>query len=109
MNSFYDRIDSALGLVRDGLRSGAIKRENFDMSVWHNHCGTVACIGGWAAAVLERAGNPDARREVKFAAAKHPPLELLFHPWTSRGEIRKASPKQAADAIERYLAGEDPW
>lgn len=103
-------IRRALELVRDGLRSGGIPAHNFDMDTWQDgdtyhkghHCGTVHCIGGWAEAALRLAGHKESANTVGDSNSGSP-LGRLF--WT----VFHASPERSALAIDRYLAGQDPW
>jgi hypothetical protein len=112
----------ALILVRDRLRDGTLvhipgddDREEvetpsagktaFNMSVWlrepklGENCGTVACIGGWTVALCPG-----------LFTALSPTTRKLFHPPTidyeQWGDI---TPTQAADAIDRFLEGQEPW
>lgn len=94
------KIRRALELVRDGLRSGAIPAHNFDIMSWRarNHCGTVACIGGWTELLLHRAGF---RINLDMHAIRQ---DEAMHDLFYSGLFSKQTPDMAANAIDAYLA-----
>lgn len=110
-----ERLRDALEIVRDDLRSGAIRASNFDMctTVMHTECGTVACIGGHVALLLGMDANQaDAavrsviRQPFQYTSelienrdfTVDADLFLLFY-----GGLSDISRQGAADRIDEYL------
>lgn len=122
MNRHQANIDEGLRRVRDRLASGKIAHlpgfsifngskcpasgEYFSMRVWcvRNECGTVGCIGGWLTVELHAMGAWPAARDT---VEENPPrlLERLFY----EKEQYDPTPAECVDAIDRYLAGKEPW
>lgn len=116
---------AALELTLTALRSGFLVHSSearaldhprqFNMSHWleYSHCGTVACIGGWA----ERLGRANFNREDAPFGSNCPPgdprreeLSWLFFPKSrgARWKWEKITTAQAAEALESYLATGSP-
>lgn len=95
-----------LAIVRDDLRSGAIKPTLFNMTVASTEraCGTAMCIGGWVAAY---AGvDPD-----KYVLNVNNKIWELYYP-RGAGEWcwQDIGPEEAAQAIDNYLdCGRPDW
>jgi hypothetical protein len=109
-------IEKAMREVRDRLRDGRIREEQFNMDVVLDRdtpCGTVGCIGGWALVILygDKADNMYISEELvrplmgTGSDNRGWPLWRLFFCFKP-----DATPAQAADAIDRWLDGsDDPW
>lgn len=120
--------DTLAGIASD-LRSGKLTHvrlgtvathakvdAGFNMAEWECEysCGTVCCIGGW----MHRRIKAQDDHELWVAINGGPlcdRLNVLFYPprvgpnlyqTTDYDEI---TAEQAADAIDRWLAGESPW
>jgi hypothetical protein len=111
-----DKINQAIRLVRDGLASGDLPMHNFDMNHWtysagspeQVHCGTVACIGGWAWLALKHAGLAAEAAYVVGNDSQERPRSMLhlFHVYPKR----TITAQDAVAAIDNYLSGsDDPW
>jgi hypothetical protein len=86
----------------------AIKNVSFDMRevCTSTLCGTVACIGGHIG--LMRGWNEQlvgAYLDETFESGRS--IVKLFFPITEKGW--NATPRDAANAIDRFLAGHEPW
>ena len=130
--TFGQRLRQALIKVRDGLRNGTYRPINqcglsdkaFDMNEWYDRdatafgCGTIGCIGGYAAAIIAKEthrgylGLYSRMHEIMDGDVKakgHNGLglrELCFpssvHDWND------ITPEMAAQAIDNYLDTGDP-
>jgi hypothetical protein len=94
----------ALQVVRDGLASGEFSHDDdarrFDMHVTcdGDHCGTVACIGGWVGLTMGM-GNHEASNYVHTVEF---PLNRLYFPQTVN-DWSKITPAVAAATITSFL------
>jgi hypothetical protein len=93
------RSEKGLDGVRFHMLHGCAETEPGD------DCNTVACIGGHVALVagLSKAASGQYVSRVGF---EHP-LYKLYYP--DELYAWQAKPKAAADAIDRFLAGEEAW
>lgn len=98
-----------LEYLRDFLR--ALPAERFSMRDWH--CGTAACIGGWAEQIFfgQFAADDKLNRHLGLSEAQH---DLLFYPhgaFLPDGRMAfDASHAQAADVLDHLLkTGEVDW
>jgi hypothetical protein len=109
------KIEKAMREVRDRLRDGRIREEQFNMRAVLNitSCGTVGCIGGWALVSMYGLDKADTmsisealvRPLMRMGSDRGWPLWRLFY-----CPDAFATPAQAADAIDRWLDGsDDPW
>lgn len=92
------------GLDREQIPPG----DNFCMSVTHHHkegCGTVACIGGWAALMM---GHPDPNGYVHQSMRQSGNHRLWELYWSQTD--RDVTASQAATALRSFLTnGECRW
>ena len=98
----------ALARVRDKLRSGEISAEQFNMEEAYSssHCNTVACIGGWMYVELQRRSKDWIR--LCIFGEERSGFRQLFFPNVSQKLWRSITPAQAAQAIDNFLATNDP-
>jgi hypothetical protein len=54
--------------------------QHFDMDHWvgHNHCGTTACIAGWARVITLKCETPKAAEDFRASVAENRPAPLSF-------------------------------
>lgn len=117
-------VHSKLREIAEGLRSGRFTHvswenigdrivpcdvDGFQMRVWFESagpsCGSAGCIGGW----LEQLLGSDRSSPFSVSCA----MTIVRHRWAFRrlfyGYVGDPTPAQAADAIDRALADQDPW
>lgn len=113
----------ALRKVRTKLLNGKIGAEDFDMRTIcdrvrkKGHCGTIGCIGGWAALELvgERRNRHSTAERVftRLVSPSNPDFSIklheLFYGFHRSPHYPNIKPKHGAAAITRYLDGKDPW
>lgn len=108
-------IEPLLRKVRDNLRSGVIDPSHFDMGiVWEvSRCGSVGCIGGWLKFYRHlECGDVELDNFDLGVITRDiggPRCDGLYSLFYDRIDDF-VTPAQAADAIDRWLAGNDnPW
>jgi len=125
-NTLSSKERAALLQVRDQLRSGRLPYllsgdldrkglescRYFNMGIEFNtqhSCGTVGCIGGWMTHILYPAADEEQiQHEMTCLMRREPILEELFYP-SNRADYGLITPEQAVKAINRCLAGYEPW
>jgi hypothetical protein len=111
------KIEKAMREVRDRLRDGRIREEQFNMDVALDRdtpCGTVGCIGGWALVSmygLDKADTMYISEELVRPLYGYGLPDRAWALWRLFYCFKpNATPAQAADAIDRWLDGsDDPW
>jgi len=107
----HPQVIEVLKRVRDDLASGKIGARHFDMSTWGTarSCGTVACIGGWAATYARKSGMLDVAIQ-QIVNERPRALENLFYPFVLGMSWRHVKPEQAVRAIDNTLyTGTPRW
>lgn len=85
-----------------------VSRALFDHGV-EKQCGTVGCILGLAREIEKVNGRRDIWRYTDDCIYD-PTQDLFFPGWSNEAEYRAVTPTMAADAINRFLEGNDhPW
>lgn len=111
------KIVRALRWVQRGLLDGtlvhvrATHKKLFSMETWGDEddpaCGTPRCIGGWVHYRLHRLGNQE-EVDVVCNSSELASLFVPYHLYSPNWSL--ITPRQAATAIDRFLAGRaDLW
>jgi hypothetical protein len=104
-----ERILALADLIEKQPHTSFNADSGFTMEKWTHHCGTPACIAGWAEFEAKRTtgANVDADEYLGLSIDQ---AEDLFFMWDSEISLTETTPSQAATTL-RHLAetGEVIW
>lgn len=100
------RLMGAAIAVRDKLKSGQIRPEEFNMRYFKSSCGTVRCIGGHMAVELKNQyANQNPTSELDVSSSVENAADRLFYPNNCC-----ATTTQAVRALNNFIKGNSrPW
>lgn len=106
-----EKYRKAVRLVGAGLRSGDLA-DHYDQTriVATPYCGSPQCVAGWARSLLSRAYPSVCWIDVEDQLCRSNDGFVRLTLSYPLPRYRQPTPAQAADAIDRWLAGsDDPW